>query len=89
MILSTYPEYIKNHIEYTDVALNDIKRIFPRLRSLNRILDNGTGIAKIIKRVQKIRSKDYDLCFRLNKTRAYLHCKKKKRLFVVVSVLEV
>lgn len=88
-ILSTYPEYIKNHIQYTDVALNDIKRIFPRLRSLNRILESGTGIAKLIKKAQKLRSKDYDICFKINKIRAYLHCKKKKTLFVVVSVHEV
>jgi len=88
-IYGAYPEFLSNHVNYTDVALGDIKRIFPRLRSLNTILKNTTGIAKLTKRAQKLRSKDYDICFKLSKKRAYLHCKKKKTLFVVVSVHEV
>lgn len=85
-ILGAYPEFLKNHLQYTDVALGDIKRIFPRIRSLNSIITNAVGIAKLTKKIQSLRSKDYDICFKLGSKRAYLHCKKRKTLFIVVSV---
>ena len=88
-ISGAYPEFLKNNLAYTDVALVDIKRIIPRLKNLNRIPESSTGIAKLLKKAQKFRSKDYDIAFKLGKIRAYLHCKKKKTLFVAVSAHEV
>lgn len=88
-VVGAYPEFLKNHLTYTDVALADIKRIFPRLKTLDQIPEKSTGIAKIVKRAQRVRSKDYDIAFKIGKKRSYLHCKKKKRLFVAVSAYEV
>ena len=96
-IMAVYPEYLKNHVKLTDDALLDLKRIFPRLKKLENIYKNSTGIANLRKKVQKIRSKDYDITFKLSSKRAYLHCKKKgdglfkkrKTLFIAVSVIEV
>lgn len=89
-------EFLKNHIQFTDIALQDLKRIFPKLSSLNPLFSKIIGIAKVAKRAQKIRPKDYDFCFKLHNKRAYLHCKlksnilkKSKTLFLVVSVNEV
>lgn len=71
------------------MALQQIKQIFPKLKDLNKILKNSSGIAKIVKRMQSMRSKDYDIAFKIGKTRAYLHCKKKNSSFLVVSAHEV
>jgi len=96
-IMNVYPEYLKNHVKLTDDALLDLKRIFPRLKKIDSIYKNSTGIANLEKSAQKIRSKDYDITFKLSSKRAYLHCKKKgegllkkrKTLFIAVSVNEV
>lgn len=96
-IMAVYPEYLKNHVELTDDALLDLKRIFPRLKKIETVYKNSTGIANLTKKAQKIRSKDYDITFKLSNRRAYLHCKKRgnklfkkrKTLFIAVSVIEV
>ena len=88
-IFLTHGIFLKNHIEFSDISLGDLKRLFPKLRSPQRVLDKVTGIARLIKKMQTFRPKEYDICFKFERKFTYLHCNKKKTLFRVLSVNEV
>jgi len=88
----TNRQYLQKHLQFSEMALGDLIRISPRSKIRKKLIDkvfnNVIAVAQIMSR-NPLRKNDCDILFKFGKRRFYLHCKKKKRDFKVISVNEV
>lgn len=91
-LFGTNPEFLKDHVKFSDLALADLVRLYPDLSReeiMDTVLKDLIGVAQLAKKGQKFRTKEYNLVFEVNGKRRYLHCKKDKKDFKVISVNEI
>lgn len=91
-LFGTNHEFLKNHVKFSDLALTDLVRLYPDLNRdeiIDIVLKNLIGVAQLLKKGQKFRTKEYNLVFEINGKRRYLHCKRDKKDFKVISVNEI
>ena len=82
-------DYLKTHIQFSDVSLGNLKHHFPEIHDPLWILKNNLGIARLEKRFQTIRPIEFHVCFKSQSNRGYLNCRKKGSFFRVISVIKV
>ena len=85
----TDPDYLTTHVQFSDVSLTNLKHQFPEIRDPISILKNNLGIARLEKKLQKIRPTEFHICFKSRSNRGYLNCRKKGSFFRVISVIKV
>lgn len=91
-MFGTNPDFLKKHLKFSDLMLGDLIRMYPSIKRslvLDTIVNNLIGVAQMWKKGQKFRPKEYNLIFEVKGKRGYLHCKKDKKDFKVISVNEV
>ncbi|HWP78967.1 MAG TPA: hypothetical protein VNL34_04895 [Candidatus Nitrosotenuis sp.] len=91
-MFGTSQEFFKNHLKFSELVLSDLVRLYPSIKRgliIDAVINNLIGVAQMSKKGQKFRPKEYNLVFEVKGKRGYLHCKKDKKDFKVISVNEV